>query len=213
MGVGPSSAGSVAPPGGGESMMDDADVVRRMAAGDELALGAFYDRWRDQVYGLVLHVVREAADAEDVMEEVFWQAWRQAGRFDAARGGVGTWLLTIARSRALDRLRATRRRREESIDDDAGEKLASSAEPTFVRAAADPSLALEHKERRQMIMAALGDLPREQREALELGYFGGLSQSEIAERTGQPLGTIKTRMRLAMQKLRDRLSPLREVAR
>jgi RNA polymerase sigma-70 factor, ECF subfamily len=110
-------------------------------------------------------------------------------------------------------LRAVRRRREDSIDDDGGENLPSNAEPTFAQPATDPSLAVEHKERRQMIMGALGELPREQREALELGYFGGLSQSEIAERTGQPLGTIKTRMRLAMQKLRDRLSPLREVAR
>jgi RNA polymerase sigma-70 factor, ECF subfamily len=191
----------------------DAELIRRMQSGDERALGAFYDRWFPIVNGLVARMLKSADDVEDAVEETFWQVWRQADRFAEARGSVQTWILTIARSRALDRLRATRRRREESIDDDAGERLASSAEPTFVRAAADPSLAVEHKERRQIIMAALADLPREQREALELGYFGGLSQSEIAEQTGEPLGTIKTRMRLAMQKLRDRLSPLREVAR
>jgi RNA polymerase sigma-70 factor (ECF subfamily) len=191
----------------------DAELVRRMQSGDERALGTFYDRWYPIVNGLVARMLKSADDVEDVVEETFWQVWRQANRFAEGRGSVQTWVLTIARSRALDRLRATRRRREESMDDDGGENLASIAEPTYVRAANDPSLAVEHKERSQLIMAALGELPREQREALELGYFKGLSQSEIAERTGQPLGTVKTRMRLAMQKLRDRLSPLREVAR
>ena len=191
----------------------DAELVRRMQSGDERALGTFYDRWYPIVNGLVARMLKSADDVEDVVEETFWLVWRQANRFAEGRGSVQTWVLTIARSRALDRLRATRRRREESMDDDGGENLASIAEPTYVRAANDPSLAVEHKERSQLIMAALGELPREQREALELGYFKGLSQSEIAERTGQPLGTVKTRMRLAMQKLRDRLSPLREVAR
>jgi RNA polymerase sigma-70 factor (ECF subfamily) len=191
----------------------DAALVRRMQSGDERALGTFYDRWYPIVNGLVARMLKSADDVEDVVEETFWQVWRQANRFTEGRGSVQTWVLTIARSRALDRLRATRRRREDSIDDDGGENLASSAEPTFVRAANDPSLAVEHNERSQLIRAALGELPREQREALELGYFKGLSQTEIAERTGQPLGTVKTRMRLAMQKLRDRLSPLREVAR
>jgi RNA polymerase sigma-70 factor (ECF subfamily) len=191
----------------------DAELVRRMQAGDERALGAFYDRWYPIVNGLVARMLRSADDVEDVVEETFWQVWRQANRFAEGRGSVQTWILTIARSRALDRLRATRRRREESIDADGGENLASLAEASFATAPNDPSLAVEHKERSLLIRAALGELPREQREALELGYFKGLSQSEIAERTGQPLGTVKTRMRLAMQKLRDRLSPLHEVAR
>ncbi|HMA24745.1 MAG TPA: sigma-70 family RNA polymerase sigma factor [Gemmatimonadaceae bacterium] len=190
----------------------DAELVRRMQSGDERALGTFYDRWFPIVNGLVARMLKSADDVEDVVEETFWQVWRQASRFAEGRGSVQTWVLTIARSRALDRLRAARRRREDSIDGDDGEVLMSSADPTFVRAASDPSLAAEHNERSQLIMAALAELPREQREALELGYFKGLTQSEIAERTGQPLGTVKTRMRLAMQKLRDRLSPLREVA-
>jgi RNA polymerase sigma-70 factor, ECF subfamily len=191
----------------------DAELVRRMQSGDERALGAFYDRWFPIVNGLVARMLKSADDVEDVVEETFWQVWRQADRFAANRGSVQTWILTIARSRALDRLRAARRRREDPIADDGGENLASLAEPSFATTTNDPSLAVEHKERSQMIMVALGELPREQREALELGYFKGLSQSEIAERTGQPLGTVKTRMRLAMQKLRDRLSPLREAAR
>lgn len=191
----------------------DAELVRRMQSGDERALGAFYDRWYPIVNGLVARMLKSADDVEDVVEETFWQVWRQANRFAEGRGSVQTWLLTIARSRALDRIRATRRRREDSIDDDGGENLASVAEASFTPAPNDPSLAVEHNERSQLIRAALGELPREQREALELGYFRGLSQSEIAERTGQPLGTVKTRMRLALQKLRDRLSPLHEAAR
>jgi RNA polymerase sigma-70 factor (ECF subfamily) len=190
----------------------DAELVHRMQSGDERALGTFYDRWYPIVTGLVARMLKSADDVEDVVEETFWQVWRQANRFAEGRGSVQTWILTIARSRALDRLRATRRRREDSIDD-GGENLASLAEPSFAPATNDPSLDVEHKERSQLIRAALGELPREQREALELGYFKGFSQSEIAERTGQPLGTVKTRMRLAMQKLRDRLSPLHEVAR
>jgi RNA polymerase sigma-70 factor (ECF subfamily) len=191
----------------------DAELVRRMQSGDERALGTFYDRWYPIVNGLVARMLKSADDVEDVVEETFWQVWRQANRFAEGRGSVQTWVLTIARSRAVDRLRATRRRREDSIDDGGGENLESKAEPSFAAATADPSLAVEHAERSQLIRAALGELPREQREALELGYFKGLSQSEIAERTGQPLGTVKTRMRLAMQKLRDSLSLLREVAR
>ena len=189
----------------------DLELVRRMQAGDERALGAFYDRWFPVVSGVIARILRSDGDVEDVIEETFWQAWRQADRFVEGRGSVQTWLLTIARSRALDRLRAAKRRREESLDEpgalDAASPTIEDAPPS---SANDPSLAVEHAERRRMVLAALADLPGEQRQALELGYFGGLSQTEIAEQTGQPLGTVKTRMRLAMQKLRERLAVLRE---
>ncbi len=185
----------------------DASLLQRMSAGDEQALGVLYDRWHAYVHAIVVRILQRPDEADDVVEEVFWQAWRQAGRFDPARGSAQTWLLTIARSRALDRVRAVKRRREEPLD---GEGTA----PIFEAAAeGDPGLDAEASERRTIVLAALSDLPPEQREALELGYFSGLSQSEIAERTGQPLGTIKTRTRLAMQKLRGRLQMLREVAR
>jgi RNA polymerase sigma-70 factor (ECF subfamily) len=173
-----------------------------MAAGDEQALGALYDRWHSLVHGVVSRLLRQPDDVEDVVEETFWQAWRQASRFDASRGAVQTWLLTIARSRALDRVRSLRRRREEPLEGDDGEAVVQQA------AEGDPGLDAEASERRRIVIAALDGLPPEQREALELGYFGGLSQSEIAERTGQPLGTVKTRMRLAMQKLRGQLQIL-----
>jgi RNA polymerase sigma-70 factor (ECF subfamily) len=181
---------------------EDVALVRRMAAGDEQALGALYDRWHPVVHGVVSRLLRQADDVEDVVEETFWQAWRQASRFDLARGAVQTWLLTIARSRALDRVRALRRRREEPLEGDDGQPVIQPA------VEGDPALDAEASERRRMVMAALAGLPAEQREALELGYFGGLSQSEIAERTGQPLGTVKTRMRLALQKLRSQLQVL-----
>jgi len=181
---------------------EDESLVRRMAAGDEQALGALDDRSHPVVHGVVSRLLRQPDDVEDVVEETFWQAWRQASRFDASRGAVQSWLLTIARSRALDRVRSLRRRREEPLEGDDGEAVVQQA------AEGDPGLDAEASERRRIVIAALDGLPPEQREALELGYFGGLSQSEIAERTGQPLGTVKTRMRLAMQKLRGQLQIL-----
>ena len=186
-----------------KSGREDAALVRAMAAGDDRALGALYDRWQGIVHGVVARILRQPNDIEDVVEETFWQAWRQASRFYPARGAVQTWLLTIARSRALDRARALRRRRETPIEGDDGEVVVQQVAPD------DPGLDTEAAERRRIVTAALAQLPPEQREALELGYYGGLSQSEIAERTGQPLGTVKTRMRLAMQKLRSQLQILR----
>ena len=190
-----------------EKVADDAALLRRMAEGDEQALGAFYDRWSALVHSVVLRILRQRDDVEDTVEEVFWQAWRQAGRYEASRGAVQTWLLTIARSRALDRVRSLKRLREDPLDGESGEKVAQLATE------GDASMDAEAAERRGIVIAALAELPAEQREALELGYFGGLSQSEIAERLGQPLGTIKTRMRLAMQKLKGRLQVLREDVR
>ena len=197
------------PPGGvaAQGPPDDALLLRRMAGGDEQALGVFYDRWQPLVHGVVLRILRQRDDVADVVEEAFWQAWRQADRFEMGRGTVQTWLLTIARSRALDKVRALKRLREEPIEGESGDLVVQLA------ADGDPSMNAEAAERRTFVIAALADLPAEQREALELGYFAGLSQTEIAERTGQPLGTIKTRMRLAMQKLRGRLLVLREEAR
>ncbi|MDQ2666914.1 MAG: sigma-70 family RNA polymerase sigma factor [Gemmatimonadota bacterium] len=186
--------------------LDDAQLLRQMSAGNELALGAFYDKWHPLVHAVVLRVLRSGDDVDDVVEETFWQAWRQAGRYESARGAVQTWILTIARSRALDRVRLTNRRREEPIEGESGEQVLQLATES------DPSMDAEAAERRTLVVAAMAGLPAEQREVLELGYFGGLSQTEIAERTGHPLGTIKTRMRLAMQKLRASLQVLREGA-
>ena len=181
------------------SNADDVALIRRMVEADETALGALYDRWVRSLYSLVLHLLRDPDEAEDVVEETFWQAWKKADSYEPSKGAVSTWLLTIGRRKALDRLRARRRSREDPIENDREfADLPSTSQ--------DPSMDAEGSELRENVKAALRGLPREQREVLELGYFSGLSQTEIAEATGQPLGTVKTRMRLALQKLREPLS-------
>jgi RNA polymerase sigma-70 factor, ECF subfamily len=186
------------------SNAEDAALIRRMVDADETALGALYDRWVRSLYSLVLHLLRDPDEAEDVVEETFWQAWRKADSYEPSKGAVSTWLLTIGRRKALDRLRARKRNREDSIEGESGFADLPSGSP-------DPESQAEGSELREHVRAALRELPSEQREVLELGYFSGLSQAEIAEKTGQPLGTVKTRMRLAMQKLREPLSIHREV--
>ena len=181
----------------------DAALIERMTDGDESALGALYDRWADAVHALVARIVRDEPEAEEVVEAVFWQAWQQAGRYAPERGAPGAWLLAMARSRSLDRLRSLRRRRDEQPADES----IFDNQP----AVGDPLSDLDATDRAARVLAALEQLPAEQREVLELAYFEGLSQTEIAERLELPLGTVKTRARLALRKLRDRLDALREV--
>lgn len=195
-----------APGGPPSAETPDVALVRAMAAGDERALGVLYDRWQPLLYSLVLHVVGDPGDAEEVLEDALWQAWRQAGSYTESRGSVRTWLATIARSRALDRVRVRRAaRRDVSIDDaPAAAELAIDTD--------GPAEAAEAADLRTRVRMALSSLPPDQRETVELAYFGGLSQTEIAAATGQPLGTVKTRARLALQKLRTALEGLREEA-
>ena len=174
-------------------------LLARFRAGDESAFAAVFDGWSGAVFRLAAGILGEDTEAEDVVEETFWQAWRTRETFDPRRGTLTAWLMTIARSRALDRRRATGRRRETVMD-----PPALAAVP-----AAQPRDAAEVEEVSRLVRAALDDLGVEQREVIQLAYFEGLSQSEIAERTAQPLGTVKTRVRLAMEKLRDRLGMLR----
>jgi RNA polymerase sigma-70 factor, ECF subfamily len=174
-------------------------IVRRMASGDQMALGDLYDRHARLLFSLALRIVRERADAEDVLQETFAQVWRQAGRFEAARGTVVGWLVTVARSRSLDRLRQRRNQREGAAGFD---RVADSV--------ADPSRALDLQlvsaEQADRVRRALAALPDELRIPLELAYYEGLSQSEIAERLRTPLGTIKTRMRQTLIRLREALA-------
>lgn len=186
------------------SNAEDVALIRRMVEADETALGALYDRWARSLYSLVLHLLKDADEAEDVVEETFWQAWRKSDSYEPSKGAVSTWLLTIGRRKALDRLRSKKRHREDPVGSDNTFAEIASSSP-------DPSQDLEGSELREHVRTALRELPAEQREVLELGYFGGLSQTEIADATGQPLGTVKTRMRLAMQKLREPLSMHRGV--
>jgi RNA polymerase sigma-70 factor, ECF subfamily len=164
-------------------------LLRRLMGGDAAALGEFYDLYAGLVNGLALRILRNTAEAEDVVQEVFVQVWRHAERYDPSRGSVEAWLCTIARTRALDRLRRRAARREESSD----RAPASSAAPKTEEALA--------------VRKALATLSAEQRQALELAYYDGLTQTEIAERLGAPLGTIKTRIRTAMVRLRNVLGP------
>lgn len=175
-------------------------LLRRMAAGDELALAALYDRWASRVHGVAFCILRDEDEAEDVVEETFWQAWRSAASYDWRRASFATWLLMIARSRALDRARRGRRRAERLA---AADPAGASTDGPGTPEAEDPV-------RHARLAAALAALPEEQREVVQLAFFGGLSHSEIATRLDRPLGTVKTRIRLAMQKLRERLAFLDE---
>jgi RNA polymerase sigma-70 factor, ECF subfamily len=187
-------------PRAGRDQCDDTADVSRAAAGDEAALAALYDRHSRAVYSLALRVLADQADAEDVLQDVFAQAWRQAGRYDSRRGPVAAWLLNMARTRAIDRLRARRAR------PDSHTAASDGAHVELSIPAVDPGDALAAARDAARVRAALEELPVLQRLAIELAYFEGLTQSEIAARLEQPLGTVKTRIRLGLLKLRDVLS-------
>jgi RNA polymerase sigma-70 factor (ECF subfamily) len=181
----------------------DRDLLARAADGDQHAIATLYDRYGATLYAVAYRVVGERADAEDVLIEAFAQAWREAPRFEPSRGSVAGWLTMIARSRALDFVRA--RARRERITAKAVNQ--SSDAPAMGSRPANPSDTYDMTERRRQVTAALQALSPPQRQAIELAFFEGLSQSEIAERLAEPLGTVKTRVRLGMQKLRESLRP------
>lgn len=181
----------------------DADLVARIAERDENALAALYDRFAATLLALCRRILGATADAEDVLQEVFLQVWRQAPRYDPTRASVSSWLILIARSRAIDRLRNRRVGERSAVD-------AAAAEPVRHASPEGPANVFL-AERRARLREALASLPEEQREVVELAFFGGLTQSEISARTGIPLGTVKTRTLLAMKKLRKALESELEV--
>jgi RNA polymerase sigma-70 factor (ECF subfamily) len=179
----------------------DRTCIGRMAAGDTRALEELYDRHAPMLYGLVLRIVGKASDAEEVLQDAWLQAWRRADTWDAARGTVAAWLVTLARSRAIDRIRSV-----------AARQRAESATPAPEMALADePAANAAQRQRQERLSAALATLTPRQREVLELGYFGGLSQTEIAERIGAPLGSVKSWTRQGLMRLRE-LVPEAEMA-
>ena len=182
----------------------DGELIARAAQGEERAIGLLYDRYGPVLYAVAYRIVGQRADAEEVVVEAFAQAWRDAPRFEAGRGSVAGWLTMIARSRALDLVRA-RSRRDRITASAAADR--PDAPPAMGEFRSDPGRALDHDERRRQVRQALETLSPPQRQAIELAYFEGLSQSEIAERLQEPLGTVKTRVRLGMQKLRESLRP------
>jgi RNA polymerase sigma-70 factor (ECF subfamily) len=176
----------------------DHSTVARMAAGDQAALAEFYDHHGRAVYSLAFRILRDQRDAEEIVQDVFTQAWRESRRYNTRRGSVMAWLMTLTRSRAVDRLRRRRSRPQSAAPADPRADISDSAAP------ADEQLIWTV--RVDEVRAALDTLPFVQRMTIELAFYEGLTHSEIAERLEEPLGTIKTRIRQGLLKLRERLA-------
>jgi RNA polymerase sigma-70 factor (ECF subfamily) len=180
--------------------LDDSALVVLVARRDEAALGALYDRYSRLIYSLALRIVGERTLAEEIVMDAFVSVWRAASTFVEERGRFVAWLTSVARHRAIDELRRLNVRPEgSSVELD--EAIRTSG-PDSVEDV------VSVRQRREQVRSVLGRLPDAQREALELAYFGGLTQQEIADKTGTPLGTVKTRMRLGMLKMRDELQQI-----
>jgi RNA polymerase sigma factor (sigma-70 family) len=175
--------------------LSDEAVVALLGRSDEQALAELYDRFGRVAYGLALRVLRDEALAEDAVQDAFLTAWRTADRFMPERGKASTWLLTLVHRRAVDLVRREDRRRAEPIE--------TAREPQG-EGSAEEAVWLRYE--RERVQLALRSLPDQQREAIELAYYGGFSQSELAERLGQPVGTIKSRMFAGLGRLRDLLA-------
>lgn len=177
---------------------DDTDLLARIVQNDADALDLLYERYSRVVYSLALRMLRSAELAEDVVQETFWRVWRRSATFEGRRGSVASWIFGIAHNLSVDELRR-QRARPSLVRDTPDDPILS----TIVDAGAEVGdLALQNERRRQ-IRAALAQIPADQRQAIELAYFGGLSQSEIAERLQSPIGTVKTRIRNGLRRLRE----------
>ena len=187
------------PPTDAESRQ--AELIRGVAEGDEQALASLYDATSRTVYGLLLRILSDPSSAEEVLLDVYTQVWRQARSYSAERGKPLAWLTTIARSRAIDRVRRGRQEQQHTLPLDEA-----------VRAAGGESVeeGVRAGEVRAVVRKALDSLAPEQREVIELAYYGGMSHSEIAAARGLPLGTVKTRTRLGLMRLREMLKPVYE---
>ncbi len=174
--------------------LSDEAVVALVARSDEVALAELYDRYGRPAYGLALRVLRDESLAEDAVQEAFLAVWRGAAKYLPERAKASTWIMTLVHRRAVDLVRREERRRTEPLSDVEGVTGGPSAADTAW-------LRLE----RERVQAALRQLPDQQREAIELAYYGGFTQSELAERLGEPLGTIKSRMFAGLARVRERL--------
>jgi RNA polymerase sigma-70 factor, ECF subfamily len=175
---------------------NDVELLKAVASQDEAALAQLYDRYRVILFGFLVRILNNREEAEDVLQEVFLQVWRRAADFDENRGRPFTWLVTLARSRGIDRLRTLAAR----------ERVAVAGAKNELEAVSDAASDAFRSEQRGLVTDALAQLPDEQQRPLMLAYFDGLTQTEIATRLGAPLGTVKTRMRTGMMKLREMLA-------
>ena len=174
----------------------DAELLAAMAQRHDWALAELYDRYATVLYSLAMKILGEAAPAQDVLQEAFLTAWRKAELYNQKRGNVGTWLIVLCRNLAIDHYRAKMRLASRHVDlEAAGDALVAESD--------DPATVAMAREDGRLLRQALQQLPPEQKQVIEMAYFNGLSQSEIAEATGTPLGTVKTRTRQAMMKLRE----------
>ena len=182
--------------------LDDEELMERLYFRDLQAFRALYQRYGNLVYSASLRVVRDTQIAEDMVQEIFLRIWRKPDAYVAQRGRFVTWLTSVTRNRAVDEVRSrSRRYRHETASPEEQEREIAAPDSN------DPALTAELSDQRRLILGAMSEIPSEQREVIELAYFGGLTQQEIAERLSQPLGTVKTRIRLGMQKLRSALTP------
>jgi RNA polymerase sigma-70 factor (ECF subfamily) len=179
--------------------LSDQQLLSRIARGEEAALATFYDRHAARTLGLVQKLLGSRGDPEDVLQETFWQVWCRAGQFDPERSSPLAWLLMLARSRALDQVRRERVR------------SATALSPERTRGK-DPASLLEQQETVQHVRDALARLPEEQRSAISLAFYSGLTHEQVAQRQAVPLGTVKTRIRLGMRRLRNLLCQQQEVS-
>ena len=182
--------------------LDDEELMRRLSYRDLYAFRALFSRYGNLVYSTALRVLRDPQLAEDMVQEIFLRLWRKPESYAATRGKFATWLTSVARNRAVDEVRSRNRRyRHETASPEEQEREFPGPDTE------DPAMSAELADQRRLILVALAALPADQRKTIELAYFGGLTQQEISERLSQPLGTVKTRIRLGMQKLRTALTP------
>jgi RNA polymerase sigma-70 factor, ECF subfamily len=189
-------------PGVGQSDADqgDAPLARRMKAGEEAAFAEFYDRFAPGLFSVIYAILRDQKEAEDVLQDAFVQMWKRSASYDPARSKLFTWAVMISRHKAIDRLRS-RQRQSKLSEEMANETKRNSLGATFERA----DFAILQQDERERVRAALAQLNDSQREALDLAFFSGLTHTQIAEKLGTPLGTVKARIRRGLLALRDLL--------